>query len=265
MTTTTALAPRPEEPKEAPAKPPARDHRRHLASWTQKDWYRAAAVAVAITALGAATDAIFAADILKLLVGSSSLAYLTAVGAVTVASACAFFAGHAIHHAVHKLWGWILLGVWAGIGIGLAVMRMIHSQIKVPDTEDVPAEEIDRILRNTLLADIGMGVLMLVIFLATGILLIHKAKDLADPDLRRMLQGVNTLSGAFAPPFLIACRSPTAGTRAQDLGPEEQVLITETISSSGRPMEEHLRSEMENLLGHSFANVHVHTDETAHR
>lgn len=32
---------------------------------------------------------------------------------------------------------------------------------------------------------------MLVIFLATGILLIHKAKDLGDPDLRRMLKGLS--------------------------------------------------------------------------
>jgi hypothetical protein len=190
--TTTALAPRPEEPQETRTQPQAADRsRRGLASWTQKDWNRAATFAVVITALGAVTDAIFATDVLKLLVGSTFLASLAAIGAVTVASACAFFAGHVIHHADHKQWGWILAGVWALIGFGLAAMRMVHSQIKVPDTEGAPPEEIDRILRNAFLADIGMGVLMLVIFLATGILLIHKAKDLGDPDLRRMLKGLS--------------------------------------------------------------------------
>jgi hypothetical protein len=192
--TTTALAPRPEQPQAPVARPllAGNRSRRALASWTQKDWNRAATIAVAITALGAATDAIFAADVLKLLVGITFLAYLAAVGAVTVASACAFFAGHVIHHAEHKHWGWILAGVWALIGIGLAVMRMVHSQIKVPDIPDgATSGEIERIMRNAVLADVGMGVLMLVIFLATGILLIHKAKDLGDPDLRRMLQGLN--------------------------------------------------------------------------
>lgn len=191
--TTTALAPRPEKPQGTAAQPQTGNRsRRALASWTQKDWNRAAITAVAITALGAATDAIFAADVLKLLVGISFLAYLAAVGAVTVASACAFFAGHVIHHAEHKHWGWILAGVWALIGLGLATMRMVHSQIKVPDIPDgAGPEEIERLLRNALLADVGMGVLMLVIFLATGMLLIHKAKDLGDPDLRRMLQGLS--------------------------------------------------------------------------
>ncbi|WP_142059999.1 hypothetical protein [Pseudarthrobacter sp. B4EP4b] len=167
-------------------------HRRHLASWTQKDWYVAAAIAVAITALGAATDAIFATEVLKLLVGNTFLAALAATGAVTVASACAFFAGHVIHHGHNKRWGWALAGVWALIGIGLAVMRMVHSQIKVPVPPDgAPDEEINRLMRNALLSDIGLGVVMLVIFLATGILLIHKAKDLGDPDLRRMLKGLS--------------------------------------------------------------------------
>ncbi|MEO5316210.1 hypothetical protein PV772_19180 [Pseudarthrobacter sp. CC12] len=190
--TTTALAPRPEEPREVPAIPPPRNHRRHLASWTQKDWYVAAAVALAITVLGAATDAIFAADVLKLLVGVTFLAYLAAVGAVSVASACAFFAGHVIHHAPRKRWGWILAGVWALIGIGLALMRMVHSQIKIPEIPDgATPEEIDRIMRNATLSDLGLGAVMLVIFLATGILLIHKAKDLGDPDLRRMLKGLS--------------------------------------------------------------------------
>lgn len=193
MTTTTAPAPRP-EPLPAPAKS-VTSHRRHLASWTQKDWYVAAATAMAITVLGAATDAIFATDVLKLLVGSTFLAALAAVGAVTVASACAFFAGHVIHHGQNKRWGWALAGVWGLIGIGLAVMRMVHSQIKVPEIPDgAPTEEIDRIMRNALLSDIGLGVVMLVIFLATGILLIHKAKDLGDPDLRRMLKSLNERS-----------------------------------------------------------------------
>ncbi|NWL10268.1 hypothetical protein DM793_04045 [Paenarthrobacter nitroguajacolicus] len=190
--TTTALAPRPEQPLDPPAQPQASDRsRRGLAGWTQKDWNRAATFAVVITALGAATDAIFATEVLKLLVGSTFLASLAAIGAVTVASACAFFAGHIIHHAERKRWGWILAGVWALIGLGLGAMRMVHSQIKVPDTEGATSGEIDRILRNAFLADIGMGVLMLVIFLATGILLIHKAKDLGDPDLRRMLKGLS--------------------------------------------------------------------------
>jgi hypothetical protein len=144
---------------------------------------------MAITALGAATDAIFAGDILKRFTGSTFLGYLAAVGAVTVASACAFFAGCVIHHSANKTWRWILLGIWAGIGIGLVAMRIMHSQIKVPDTENAPPEEIDRILLTAFLSDLGMGVLMFVIFLATGMLLIHKAKDLADPDLRRMLKG----------------------------------------------------------------------------
>jgi hypothetical protein len=88
--------------------------------------------------------------------------------------------------------GWILAGVWALIGTGLAVMRMVHSQIKVPDIPDgATSGEIERTMRNAFLADIGMGVLMLFIFLATGILLIHKAKDLGDADLRRMLQGLS--------------------------------------------------------------------------
>lgn len=191
MTTTTAPAPRP-EPRPTPAKPATTSPRRHLVNWTQKDWFIAAAIAVAVTALGAATDAIFATDVLKLLVGDTFLAALAATGAVTVASACAFFAGHVLHHGHNKSWGWALAGVWAVIGIGLAVMRMVHSQIKVPVIPDgAPDEEIDRIIRNALLADIGLGVVMLVIFLATGILLIHKAKDLGDPDLRRMLKGLS--------------------------------------------------------------------------
>ena len=190
--TTTAVTPRPEEPREVPAIPPPGNHRRHLASWTQKDWYIAATVAVAITVLGAATDAIFAADVLKLLVGVTFLAYLAAVGAVSVASACAFFAGHVLHHAPNKRWGWVLAGVWALIGVGMAVMRMVHSQIKIPDIPDgATAEEIDRIMRNALFSDVGLAAVMLVIFLATGILLIHKAKDLGDPDLRRMLKGLS--------------------------------------------------------------------------
>ncbi|MGX5717981.1 hypothetical protein [Arthrobacter sp. MAHUQ-56] len=189
MTTTTAPAPRP-EPGPTPAKPVTTSHRRHLVTWTQKDWFIAAAVAAAITVLGAAVDAIFATNVLKLLVGNTFLAALAAVGAVTVASACAFFAGHVIHHSPNKRWGWALAGVWALIGIGLTVMRMVHSQIKIPEIPDgAPDEEINRIMRNALLSDIGLGVVMLVIFLATGILLIHKAKDLGDPDLRRMLKG----------------------------------------------------------------------------
>lgn len=190
MTTTTAPAPGP-EPLPTPAKS-VTNHRRHLSSWTQKDWFIAAAIAVAITVLGAAVDAIFATDVLKLLVGNTFLAALAATGAVTVASACAFFAGHVIHHGHNKRWGWALAGVWALIGIGLAVMRMVHSQIKVPVIPDgAPTEEIDRIMRNALLSDVGLGVVMLVIFLATGLLLIHKAKDLGDPDLRRMLKSLN--------------------------------------------------------------------------
>lgn len=191
MTTTTAPAPRP-EPRPTPARPVTTSHRRHLVNWTQKDWFIAAAIAVAITALGAATDAIFATEVLKLLVGDTFLAALAATGAVTVASACAFFAGHVLHHGHNKRWGWALAGVWALIGIGLTVMRMVHSQIKVPVIPDgAPDEEINRIMRNALLSDIGLGVVMLVIFLATGILLIHKAKDLGDPDLRRMLIGLS--------------------------------------------------------------------------
>jgi hypothetical protein len=190
MTTTLAPATHAEEPRKDTTLPSTRNHRRHLAGWTQKDWLVAAIVAAAITALGAATDAIFATDVLSLLVGNTFLAALAAVGAVTVASACAFFAGHVIHHSPNKRWGWALAGVWAFIGIGLAVLRMVHSQIKVPVVPDgAPDAEVERIMRNALLADLGLGTVMLVIFLATGILLIHKAKDLGDPDLRRMLKG----------------------------------------------------------------------------
>ena len=189
MTTNADLAIRAEEPRQTNGQPSVRNHRRHLASWTKNDWNRAVCLAMAITALGAATDAIFAGEILKMFTGDTFLGYLAAVGAVTVASACAFFAGCVIHHGANKNWRWVLMGIWAGIGIGLVAMRIMHSQIKVPDTENAPPEEIDRILLTAFLGDLGMGVLMFVIFLATGMLLIHKAKDLADPDLRRMLKG----------------------------------------------------------------------------
>lgn len=190
-----APAPRLENAQETPSRTaPGNDgSRSKLASWTQETWNKAATNAIVLTIIGVVADAIFAATVLKLLVENSVMAYISAVAAVTMASAAAYFAGTIIHHSSKKAWGWVLLGAWALVGGGLAVIRIMHSKIAVPTTPDgATPEEIDRIIQNAFLSDLGIGALMLVIFAATGILLIIKAKDLSDPDLALMLQGLKT-------------------------------------------------------------------------
>ena len=199
---TTTLAPRPGNAPAAPDRraPRSDRNRRKLAAWTQEIWNKAVAFAVAITFIGAAADAIFASTVLQLLVADPVMAYISAVSAVTVASVVAYFAGNALHHSPNKNWGWVLLGAWALVGIGLAVIRIVHSKIMVPEIPDGSTpEEIDRIMQNAFLADLGLGALMLLIFTATGLLLIYEAKFLGDPDLALMLQGLRKRDSLLKP------------------------------------------------------------------
>ncbi|MDD0858243.1 hypothetical protein NHF46_11650 [Arthrobacter alpinus] len=71
-------------------------------------------------------------------------------------------------------------------------IRIVHSQIQIPPIpEGATPEEIDRIIHTAFLSDLGLGALMLVVFIATGLLLMYEAKLLSDPDLDRMLKGAN--------------------------------------------------------------------------
>ncbi|MDD0858242.1 hypothetical protein NHF46_11645 [Arthrobacter alpinus] len=79
--------------------------RRNLASWTLKTKIWAFIWAVAITAIGAATDAIFAATVLQLLLADPIKALISAFAAMVVANAVAYFAGKILHHSPKKRWG----------------------------------------------------------------------------------------------------------------------------------------------------------------
>lgn len=167
--------------------------RRNLASWTPRNKVLAIIKAVVITAIGAATDAIFAASVLQLLLKDPVAALISAFATMIVANAAAYFAGKILHHSPKKRWGWVLFGVWAFIGLMLGGIRSVHSQIQVPEIPDgATPGEIDRIIHTAFLADLGLGALMLAIFTATGLLLMYEAKLLNDPDLDRMLKGAKT-------------------------------------------------------------------------
>ena len=175
-------------------------NRRKLAGWTQETKNKAVAFAVVITVIGALADAILAATVLTLLIEDLAMAYISAFAAITVANAVAYFSGSSLHHSSNKSLGWVLLAFWAFIGIGFAVIRGIHSKVKVPETGDgAPPEEIDRIIQNAFFADLGLAALMLLIFAATGLLLMYEAKFLGNPDLALMLQGLRKRDSLLKP------------------------------------------------------------------
>lgn len=174
-----------------------------LASWTQTHWNRTLALDLLITAVGVAADGVMASTVLTLILASAGLEWMavpTAFSLIAVACAVAFTAGKAIHHSPAwsgKVWGWVLLGAWAGLGLGLVGLRALHSQIARPDTGDAtdPAD-IQQILDRAVAADWGIAAVMALVYAGTGLLLVHAAKDLTNPALLRMLRGRHALDAA---------------------------------------------------------------------
>lgn len=64
---------------------------------------------------------------------------------------------------------------------------------------------------------------------------------------------------------LLALQRAVGNSGVRGLADEERSPVLDVVSSGGgQPLEEPVRADMENRLGHSFADVRVHTGEAAH-
>ena len=88
--------------------------------------------------------------------------------------------------------------------------------------------------------------------------------DTADPAVlyRAAAAGRTDVVGSRG---LLALQRAVGNSGVRGLAEEERSPVLDVVSSGGgQPLEEPVRADMENRLGHSFADVRVHTGEAAH-
>lgn len=197
-----ASAARPEYPHTSPP----------LASWTRASWWRAIAFEVLAAIVAALSDATLAAPLLAvfLVAGSASdsgpglsvLAWPVAFVMMLVMAYCAHCGAYYLQHetaAKNRVWGKLLLTVWLVGGISLAALRSVHSILMPPlmDPSLTPGtEEAAAAYENTLImahvSDGGLALLMLVFYLASGLVIMAQAKKLGNPQLGHMLRSLES-------------------------------------------------------------------------
>lgn len=266
MNTTVAAVDGPGRPVRA-KRPPHMNP--ELASWTQSRWYRVLLMDLLITVTGAAADAVMASTVLTLVLASAGLDWMavpTAFSLIAVACAAAFTAGRALHHSTTgsgKAWGAVLLGLWALLGAGLVALRALHSQIARPDTGDATdPTDIQQIIDRAHAADLGIAAVMALVYACTGLLLVHAAKDLANPALLRMLAGRRALEAVE--PKWIRARSHTVKhglllhRRAEHIHrwlPHELGLELDTAAAGGELAKEVSRVGQAEIIGKPRATL----------